>query len=143
LFESAISPFDWGTVEVRGRSHAAVLARFKHLLERQKPGLLALEQFEGEPTRRSSRIVKLARRMVAVAEEKRITVAILSRAEISAAFGGEGAKTRDEIAAFVARNVDALRDRLPMSRKVWDSENPSRALFDAAACALTWYAQNS
>jgi len=143
LFESAVSPFDWGTVEVRNRKEGAIMARFKHLLKRHKPAVLALEQFEGEPARRSPRIAKLAMRMAATARKRNIAVAILTRADIDLAFGGTGAKTRDEIAAFVARNVNALRDRLPKPRKVWDSEHPSRALFDAAACALTWYAQNS
>jgi len=140
LFESATSPFDWGSVEARGEKHKNTLARLGALLERYQPAVLVMEQFEGEASRRSRRIRRLASTMTALAKARNIKVAIFTRAEIAAALSGSGGRTREEIAQFVANNVGALRDRLPAKRKIWESERPNLALFSAAACALTWFA---
>lgn len=140
LFEGAASPFDWGSVEARGQKHNKTLARLDALLDRYQPAVLALEQFEGESSRRGRRTKRLAAAMATIAKAKSVTVAIFTRAEIAATFSGSGGRTRQQIAQFVANNIDALRDRLPAKRKIWESERPNLALFSAAACALTWFA---
>lgn len=140
LFESAASPFDWGTVEADGRKHRKTLARLDALLERYQPSVLVLEQIDGDASRRGRRTKRLAAAMITLAKARNIQVALFTRAEIAAALSGSRGRTRAQIAEFVASNIDALRDRLPAKRKIWESESPNLALFSAAACALTWFA---
>ncbi len=140
LFENAASPFDWGTVETNTTKRKKTLARFEALLDRYQPAVLALEAFDGQAVRRGKRTKRVANAMADLAKAREIGVAVFTREQIAAVFTGAAGRTRQDIAEFVAHNIHALRDRLPPKRKIWESERPNLALFNAAACALAWYA---
>jgi len=89
--------------------------------------------------KRSTRIVRLCRAVVALAQDRGIEVAIYSKGEMKACFASVGAQSRQEIAEAVARSFDLLRDRLPAPRRPWQGPHRRMAIFDAAAVVLTHY----
>ena len=138
LFECADSIFDWGTADVReGDKNVEALRRADVLFKRHRPRLLALEAFDEPTSRRSPRIRKLCRSLIVRAEKRGISVCLCARGEIQALFA---CKTREDVAAAVAKQLPALASLLPRRRKVWESEPARLPLFSAAACALACYA---
>ena len=138
LFEGPIVPFDWGTADIREEKNARALTRFEVLLDKYHPRVIAMEAFEDGGTKRQGRVRRLCRGMVGRAEARGITVHLYSRDEIRKTFAVENAATREQIAAAVAERIVVLKPRLPKPRKIWIGENPNIALFQAAACALTY-----
>ena len=141
LFETPRAPFDWGIVEVKSKKQDDVLARFETILGKYRPTTVALEEFNKSFARRSARIRKLCSGIVATAKMHGADAEIVSRADIKKAFPGAAADTREAIAAAIAKDIDALEPRLPEKRRIWESEHPNMAIFSAAACALTHFAQ--
>ena len=111
---------------------------FEVLLDKYHPRVIAMEAFEDGDAKRQGRIRKLCRGMVSRAEARGITVRLYSRAQIRKTFAVEKAATREQIAAAVAERIIVLKPRLPKPRKISIGENPNIALFQAAACALTY-----
>lgn len=139
LFESAESPFDWGTADVRNGDNDEALRRVAELFRKYRPAVLALEAFEGTRSRRSARIQGLYRSIVREARKQGVTVRIYDRAKLSEVLSG--ALTRQQIAENIAQRFPSLRHRLPKPRKIWDSERSNTALFAAAACAIACFAE--
>jgi len=135
LFDGPISPFDWGTADVRGGNTEALL-RLDEICEKYTPHALTLEEFE--QSRRVLRTRQLCGAIIALAEARRISVHRYSREEIQTAHFP--ARTRQEVAEHVAARIGLLARRLPKPRKLWDGEHPNMALFCAAACVLAFYA---
>jgi hypothetical protein len=68
LFESWLSPVDWGIHEVRGpRKNAQCLARINSLLELHMPDIIVLQDMSNHGTRRVPRIQELNRRIAELA----------------------------------------------------------------------------
>jgi hypothetical protein len=86
-------------------------------------------------------VTVLIDKIAVLAKERRITVVRCSRDEVLSVFGRMGAKSKDDIAAVVARLVPELGPRLPHRRRIWESEHHSMAIFEAAALALTHFAR--
>lgn len=137
LFDGPFSPFDWGTADIRRGDNARALARACGILDKYRPRIIALEEFESGAVRRAPRICELYRAIVAGAQARNIVVCRFSRDEIRQALSS--ARTRQAVAEAVAARVKQLRPRLPKPRRIWEGEHPSMALFSAAACALACY----
>ena len=131
VFDAPLSPFDWGTTDIRGGNSKALL-RVDGILLRYAPVAVALEEFE--KSRRVARTIRLCRAIVVHAERRGITVHRYTRENISAILGP--ARTRQEVAEAVATRIGELQGRLPRPRKIWDGEHPNMALFCAAACVI-------
>jgi len=140
LFDGPNSAFDWGIADVPSHRNSKVLARVVRLIKKYQPKILVLEAVDGNDTRRAARIRKLSHSIAERAEKLGIGVRFYSRDEIRQTFAADNATTREQIAAAVAKQIDVLAPRLPRSRKIWEAENPSLALFCAAASVLTHYA---
>lgn len=138
LFEGPLVPFDWGTVDIREDKNARALARFEVILDKYQPRAIAMEAFEDGDAKRRGRVRRLCRGMIARAENRGITVHLYSRSAIRKMLALGDAATREEIAAAVAGRIAVLKPRLPKRREIWSSEHPNIALFQAAACALTY-----
>lgn len=138
LFEGPLVPFDWGTVHIKGVKNSGALDRFKKLLDKFEPAVLAIESFDDNDSQRSERVRQLCRELVDLAEAGGVRVHVYFRSQIANTFGMAETATRDEIAGAVANRIAVLRSRLPKPRKPWQTEHPSLALFGAAACALTY-----
>jgi Holliday junction resolvasome RuvABC endonuclease subunit len=137
-FSSPLSFYDCGHFYVKKRKNLESLARLEKLIARLGPRTIVLEAYDGAP-RRSHRVVRLCKAVVALAIEQRIEVAIYKRSEITACFGSVGAASRQEVAEAVARSFEALRPRLPKARKPWDGPDRQMAIFDAAAGVIAHY----
>jgi len=138
LFAESATLVDCGVSEVQGADkNAKVLARIEALFERYEPKRLALEVFDGDPSRRKSRIRRLCPAIVRRAQRRGIAVHEYSRGQIANAFGTDAGATRHAVAAAIAREVEPLRTRLPRPQKIWLGEDHNMGLFCAAACALT------
>ena len=140
LFESPLSPVDWGIASARSGRNARLLARFERLLNRYDPAILVLEEFESGSAKRAVNIQMLCRSMIHLASCKGMDTKIYNRAVIRTVFSNIGAATRYEIAQAIAQRIDAFSHRLPRYRKPWIPEDPRQSLFDAAALALTYFA---
>lgn len=140
VFEGPLTPHDWGVSNAtnhRADKNEYCLRRIDRLFARFRPGTLVLEAFESHASKRQQRIVRLCRAIASLAADRGMDVAVYRRGDVRACFASVGARTRDEIAAAVARHFEALRPRLPASRRAWSSEGLSLALFSAAALVLT------
>lgn len=139
IFENPFAPYDWGMVSAKHDKNATCLAKLEKLLDRYAPETLVLENFEREHSARQGRISKLGRSIVAMAHVRGIEISIYDRGQIRACFASVGARTRQEIAEAVGRQVEMLRHRLPPSRKLWQTAAQRLALFMAAALVITHY----
>jgi hypothetical protein len=140
VFEGPLSPIDWGTKEVRGGNrNTRSLASAQDLMDRIRPDVLVLEDLDDGHARRSSRIRRLHSLLVNYAEGQSLEIRRYSKASVNTAFKSVGATSRYEIAQAIAARVAAFENKLPASRKSWESEDPRMILFDAAALALTHY----
>jgi hypothetical protein len=138
-FEGPFTPYDWGIVFARGDKNAVCLRKIEIMFDRFAPETLLLESFGKGSSLRSERIARLYRSIINLAGTRSVNVVVYNRADIKAAFRPVGAGTRQEIAAAVARHVEAFRHRLPRPRKPWESEDRRMALFSAGALVLTHY----
>ena len=140
LFESPLSPVDWGMASAKVGRNAKLLARFERLLHRYEPDVCVLEEFETREARRVSRIQRFCRAMLHVAATRGLGTQVYSRAAVRTCFASVGATTRLEIAHAVASHIDALSHRLPRKRSPGASGDVRQGLFDAAALAITYFA---
>jgi hypothetical protein len=139
-FEGPFAPHDWGTAAARKDKNAVCLRKLEKLFDRLNPETFLLETYEPQKSSRSARTARLCRAMVALAVDRGLEVAVYRRGDVQGAFAHVGAKSRDEIAAAVARHIDAFRNRLPKPReKAWHREQDGMAMFTAASLVLTHF----
>ncbi|HTK34924.1 MAG TPA: hypothetical protein VL358_06500 [Caulobacteraceae bacterium] len=124
---------------LRDRGHLTSLRHFERLIARFRPAELVLEAFEAEPKGRCRWARRLGLDMLAIATDRGLTVEGHSRAVVQGAFNSVGAKTREEIAAAIARHFPALAHRLPPKRRAWNAEDRRLAIFNAAAVVLAHF----
>ena len=140
LFESPLSPVDWGIKEVRGSDrHDRMAARVRALIAAQRPDVLVLEDRVTRGVRTPPARLKLYRQLAHRAACDGIAVRRYTRRHIRGCFAGVGAVTRYQIAHAIAGQVHAFEDLLPRTPKIWEGENPRIHLFDAASLVMTYY----
>jgi hypothetical protein len=140
LFESWLSPVDWGIHEARGpRKNAQILARINSLLDLHMPDLVVLQDTSNHGTHRVPRIRELNRRIAELAHLRGIVVHKFSRARVLDHFMERGGATKQKIAEMIASQVPALGLYVPPERKPWMSEDPRMGIFDAAALAWMYF----
>lgn len=143
-FSGPFSPYDWGTVSTRGaQKNATCLRKIEKLLDRLTPETLVLEAFEHRNSSRRDRISNLGRAMVALAVSKGVDVAIFTFGEVQGCFASVGARTRQEIAEAIVRQIPALQHLLPRKRRPWDPESRRMPLFSAAALVTMHYQKSA
>jgi Holliday junction resolvasome RuvABC endonuclease subunit len=141
LFEGPLSPVDYGVKEIRKKQkNERTLESIRTLIERYRPDYLVIEDHTVKGSRRSSRIRRLYRMLVHLAETEQIEVLRFSQQAVRECFASVGAKTKYEIAKAIAQEIPAFTHRLPKLRKIWMSEDPRQSLFDAAALGMVFYA---
>lgn len=137
-FEGPFALYDFGLVFVQADKNRRCLEHFERLLTRLEPEAVVLEAFP-ENVRRTARIVTLQRAFVASALSRGIETAMHPHGEVQAMFSPVGARSRQEIALAVARQVPGLGHRLPRKRRAWHCEDRRMALFNAAALVITHF----
>jgi len=84
---------------------------------------------------RAPRIQKLNGSIAKFVDSQGVGVRRYSRAQVLEYFGHLGARTKQEIAETIAKQVPALALHLPVPRKPWRSEDDRMGIFEAAALA--------
>jgi hypothetical protein len=140
LFESPLSPIDWGVKEIRGnRKHRRCLAKIVTILGRYQPDILVIQDTSLTGTRRARRVTKLNEAIAGLASSRGIPVHAYSRDEVRNMFGYLGAPNKHTIAEAIAKHIPAFERYVPPPRKPWMSEDARMGLFDAAALALVFF----
>jgi hypothetical protein len=140
LFESALSPVDWGAKTVYGQGKNDECLRFADaLLNRYEPGIVVLQDTSPEGTTRAQRIRLLNLAIAELIESAGIETIFFSRVEVMRAFASVGAINKRQLAEAIAKHIPAFQRYLPPVRKPWMSEDSRMNLFDAAALALTFF----
>jgi hypothetical protein len=141
LFEAPLSPIDWGWKDTRGgKKNAKAMEMIRALVASHHPEVLVIEDPASKSYRRSLRIRNLSRLIGALAKAEGLEFAQYSREQLRRSFYDSGAMTRLEIAQAIATYLPAFKPWLPPVRKPWMSEDIRYSIFDAAALALTYYA---
>jgi hypothetical protein len=140
LFQSSLSPFDWGVKEVRGRrKHSRCLAKIVTILDRYQPEILVLQDTSPDGTRRVRWVTNLNAAIAELAEGREILRYRYSREDVRGAFGYLGAVNKQIIAEAIAKHIPVFERYVPPPRKPWMSEDARMGLFDAAALALVFF----
>jgi hypothetical protein len=138
LFESPLSPVDWGIKEIRGgKQNARCAAAARNLMARFQPAVLVLPAHLPRSGNRAARLLHL---IANHATGQSIEICRYSQADVQAAFKDVGATSRYEIAQAIAGQVHAFGPLLPKLRKTWANESDRMYLFDAAALAMAYFA---
>src|SRR5262249_1990234 len=91
IFESSLSPVDWGVKEVRGlRRYARSLAKVVSILHRYQPDVLVLQNTSPQGTSRTQRITKLNAAIAKLTEPRGMALYAYSRADVWEAFRDVG-----------------------------------------------------
>jgi hypothetical protein len=140
LFESALSPVDWGLKTVHGPRKNDECLRFADaLLSRYEPGIVVLQDTSPQGTIRAYRIRHLNAAIAELIESAGIEMIFFSRVEVMRAFASVGVINKRQLAEVIAKHIPAFQRYLPPVRKPWMSEDSRMNLFDAAALALTFF----
>ncbi|MEI9899112.1 MAG: hypothetical protein WDN31_02180 [Hyphomicrobium sp.] len=143
-FTGPFSPYDWGSVSAKGAGkNERCLRKIEKLLDRLTPQALVLEAFEPSASSRRTRVARLGRAVVALANAKGVDVAVYSFKDVRGCFAHMGATTRCEIAETIGRQFAAFGHLVPRRRRAWDPEHWRTSLFSAVALVLTHYQRDA
>jgi hypothetical protein len=126
---------DWGlrtTVRADNAKSARVIDK---LVDRFRPDVLALEDWESAGSRRCVR-VKILLDRVAADEGTRVLVRFIARRDVRAIGPLPQTGTKRGRACFLADRFPELQPFLPPVRKLWMPENDRMAIFDAVGFAV-------
>ncbi|MEQ1882728.1 MAG: hypothetical protein ABL878_17370 [Burkholderiales bacterium] len=138
VMSGPFSLVDWATRRALRDKNATCLANLTALLDRYDPHMLVLEDASQLP-RRSARINRLYQAIAGLCHSRSIDLAIFSRTDIHRCYAMAGARTWQDIAEAVGRQLEPLRNMVPARRKAWQSEHRRMAIFAAAAVAMTYW----
>ena len=97
IFESSLSPVDWGVKEVRGdRKHARCLVKIVAILDQYQPDVLVLQDTSPRGTLRARRITKLNSAIAELATGRGMALYAYSRADIWNAFRDVGVSNKHD-----------------------------------------------
>jgi len=145
VFEDILIPVDWAVKNVREKPlNRNALKQARALINTFHPDVILLEDYSGEDSYRCERIQNLIDSITKLALKQEIVVHHYSRGDIRKCFSAYDAKTKDDIARVIARELPEFAPRLPPERKIWKSIDYRMAIFDAVALVFTYYSnQNS
>jgi hypothetical protein len=139
LFEGPDRPIDWGLKGARDDKNKRCLAKAAELIAWFKPDLMILEDAAGAGSRRAPRIRELIDALRDHARVIKLTVRRYCRKDIRMAFVPEGKATRYEIAMMIGARFPEFAAAIPPPRKIWMSENPKLAIFDAVSLIVAFF----
>lgn len=142
ILEGPAAPVEWGTRRVP-RSRKPLVEVTEELVAWYEPDVVVLEDGRGPGSRRGITVLKFLGEIRALVTSSRIPTHRYSRALVRECFAGFGAKTKEEIATVIARELPDLAPKLPPKRKPWKSEDERLSIFDAASLALTYFYRDS
>jgi hypothetical protein len=108
------------------------------LIDRFRPDVLALEDWDSAGSRRCERVEKLLDR-IAAGERQHLPVRLVSRRHLHALGPLSQVGTKFGRACFLAERFPELRPFLPPVRKAWMPEDDRMAIFDATGFAVACF----
>ena len=130
---------DWGVKSVNGDKNTGSLAKVEELMAHYQPGVVVLQDNSAKDSRRSPRIRELGQQVVALASNRKISVASFSRERVRRVFFANGQATKQALAEVLAKRFpEELGFRLPPKRRAWMSQDGRMDIFDAVSLALTF-----
>ena len=133
---------DFGAVRINPISNRKVIERIKRAFDYFRPSIVIVLDPEGKTSRTGNRVRRLITRIVAYAEEEKLSVVQYSRDQIKDVFEQFGATTKYDISQVLLKEFKELETRKPKRRELWTSEDHHMAIFDALSLALTWFYLN-
>jgi hypothetical protein len=119
-----------------GKADSEKVARATQaLIERFRPDVLALEDWNAPGSRRCGRVQTLLNQIVA-AEQKRVRVCLIDVKRLRRIGQLPHTSTKYGRARFVAERFPELQPFLPRFRKIWMPEDDRMSIFDAVGFAL-------
>ncbi|MFP5206434.1 MAG: hypothetical protein ACLGSH_13845 [Acidobacteriota bacterium] len=139
IIEGSVDLIHWGMVYYEKNEDARIAAaarRVAALLERFTPSALAIEKSRTEKALNPERVELLYRSIRREASKLSASTLLFTRSKVREAFQDFGIRSKDEIAALLARMFPELQPSLPPKRKLWEPEHFSMPMFDAVALAV-------
>jgi hypothetical protein len=126
---------DWG-IRTTGRAdNAKSTCVIDKLIDRFRPDVLILEDWDSAGSRRCQRVQTLLDR-IAADEGKRVLVRLVTRREIRAIGPLPLTSSKHGRAAFLAERFPEVQPFLPPLRRIWMPEDDRMAIFDALSFAV-------
>jgi hypothetical protein len=125
---------DWGLRTTAKADNAKSASVIQQLIERFRPDVLALEDWNAVGARRCARVETLLDG-IAAEEGKRVLVRLIARREIRALGPLSETSTKYGRACLLADRFPELQAFLPPLRKLWMPEDDRMAIFDAVSFA--------
>ncbi|MEI7534277.1 MAG: hypothetical protein WCK57_07885 [Verrucomicrobiae bacterium] len=120
--------------------NTGALAWVNRFIQFYQPDVLVLPDVLAADTRRSNRIKRLHRKIVAWAGKKQLKVRLISVTRVRTQLLGEAKGTKFAVAKTLAENFpEELASRLPPKRRPWMSEDPRMDIFDAVGIAAAFW----
>jgi hypothetical protein len=142
IFEGPYRLLDWGTVFYplnNAAQHAAAKKRIVSLLTMITPSVVVIRKARLLNSRKGSGARPILAAIKRAANSRSVPVRPMKPREISEVFQLFQATTKYEIASMLAESFPHLSWKLPPVRKIWESEHPRMALFDAVALGFAYW----
>jgi hypothetical protein len=135
VVEVGVGLVDWGLRTTGKPDNRKAVFAVEKLIDRFKPDVLALEDWEAAGARRCERI-EILLNLIANGKWEGIRVRLVSLREIRALGPLPDMSTKYGRASFFADQLPELQAFLPPVRKPWMSEDNRMSIFDAVGFAL-------
>jgi hypothetical protein len=142
VLEGVDNLIDWGLKSTGKADNAKAVRVIEKLIDRFRPDVLALENWDAAGARRCVRVEILLDR-IASTEIRRTKVHLVSQRDLRAIGPLPEVNTKYGRACFLADRFPELRAFLPQVRKPWMPEDARMAIFDAASFALACFPTQS
>lgn len=139
VFEGPENLIDWGLKSTKSADNKRAVRAIEKLINRLRPDVLVLEDWNANGARRCNRIEALLKRSAARRRDG-LTVRLVSRRQLRAIGTLPQVGTKYGRALLIAERFPELLAFLPPVRKPWMNEDDRMSIFDAATFALSFYA---
>ena len=127
----------WGVKTTEKADNTKSAFVIDRLIDKFRPDVLVLENWNANGSRRRSRVEELLKR-IAAKEGRRVLVQLVTNREIRAIGQLPLTGTKYGRATFLAERFPELEPYLPPIRKTWMSEDERMAIFDALSFAVAY-----
>ena len=141
VFERSDRLLDWGMVFYplnNTKQRAAASKRIASLLTLFAPSEVVVGKTHLLNIHKGSGVRPILRSIRRETSSRLIPVRLMNRIEMKKAFCLFRAKSKHEIASMLAEVFPELLPRLPAKRRIWESEHPRMAMFDAIALGFAY-----
>lgn len=138
VIEAPFRLIDWGLLQFNGEGQAAygrAAIQAPRAVARYRPDAIVITMPANQKLARE-RIARVREAFITAAGRARVPAFEIARAEY---LGALEVRTRYSAAVEMASRYPALAPRLRKPRKIWESERPYMAVFDAVAAGTAYF----